>query len=52
MLFDNDTRYVVAPGIVNSTMKHISFVAHYERDGDLYLADMTVTRFPRPGQAS
>ena len=52
VLFDNDDCYVVAPGVVKAIMKYLSAVAHYERDGNLYLADMTVARFPRPGQAS
>ena len=52
VLFDNDDCWVVAPGVVKAIMKHLSSVAHYERDGNLYLADMTVARFPRPGQAS
>ena len=52
VLFDNDDCYVVAPGVVKAIMKHIAAVAHYERDGNLYLASMTVAPFPRPGHAS
>ena len=52
ILFDNDDCYVVAPGVVKAIMKHIAAVAHYERDGNLYLASMTVAPFPRPGHAS
>ena len=52
VLFDNDDCYVVAPGVVKAIMKHIAAVAHYERDGNLYLASMTVAPFPRPGHAN
>ena len=52
VLFDNERCYVVQPGVVKAIMRHLSAVAEYEREGNLYLADMTVSRFTRPGQAS
>ena len=52
VLFDNEMCYVVQPGVVKAIMRHLSAVAEYEREGNLYLADMTVSRFTRPGQAS
>ena len=50
VLFDNERCVVVAPGTVKKIMQHLKPVAEYEREGNLYLADMTLSSFRRPGQ--
>ena len=50
VLFDNERCVVVAPGTVKKIMQHLKPVAEYEREGNLYLVDMTLSRFRRPGQ--
>ena len=49
VLFDNDNCFVVAPGTVKKIMKHIQAVAEYEREGNLYVADMVLSSFGRQG---
>ncbi len=49
VLFDNDKCFVVAPGTVKKIMKSIQAVAEYEREGNLYVADMTLSGFGRQG---
>ncbi len=49
VLFDNDKCFVVAPGTVKKIMKSIQAVAEYEREGNLYVADMTLSGFTRQG---
>ncbi len=49
VLFDNDHCFVVAPGAVKKIMKQLQAVAEYEREGNLYVADMTLSSFGRPG---
>ena len=49
VLFDNDNCFVVAPGTVKKIMKHLQAVAEYEREGNLYVADMTLSSFGRQG---
>ena len=43
--------YVVEPGIVNKVMKDLKLkpVLKYKREGNLYLAEMTMTGFTRQG---
>ena len=48
-MFDNDNCFVVPPGIVKRNMKVVKAVAAYERDGNIYTAEMEVSRFPRQG---
>ena len=49
ILIDNDKAYVVAPGIVKLLMKKLKPVAEYEREGNLYVGEMTLSSFHRPG---
>jgi hypothetical protein len=39
--------YVVAPGVVKELMKKMKPVMEYKREGNLYLADVTMTGFTR-----
>ena len=50
VLINNKAAYVVPPCIVEEIMGKVRPVAEYEREGALYVADMTVTSFHRPGQ--
>ena len=49
VLFDNDSCFVVAPGTVKKLMKTLAAVAEYKREGNLYIADMTLSSFGRQG---
>ena len=49
VLFDNDHCYVVAPGIVKQLMLKLKAVAKYEREGNLYVGEVTLSGFRRPG---
>ena len=49
VLFDNDNCFVVPPGIVKRIMQVVKAVATYEREGNLYIAEMEVSSFPRQG---
>ena len=49
ILFDNDNCFVVPPGIVKRIMQVITAVATYEREGNLYTAEMEVSSFTRQG---
>ena len=49
VLFDNDHCYVVAPGIVKALMKKLKAVAQYEREGNLYIGEVTLSGFRRQG---
>ena len=51
ILFNNRKGFVVPPGVVDEIMKRIKPVAEYERQGGLYVAEMVMSSFPRPGQA-
>ena len=51
VLFDNDHAYVVAPGVVKEMMKHLKAVAEYEREGDLYVGEVSLSSFTRQGNA-
>ena len=52
ILFNNRRCVVVPPGVVEALMEHVSPVAEYHRDGNLYLSDFTMSDFVRPGQSS
>ena len=49
VLFDNDQCVVMPPGIVNELLKRIKPVMRYEREGNLYLAQLKMSSFIRPG---
>ena len=49
VLFTNKRCVVVQPGVVEHILKYIKPIAQYDRDGNLYLATMTVSDFVRPG---
>ena len=49
ILFNNEKCYVVAPGIVKKLMETISAVAEYDREGNLYVGEMTLESFRRQG---
>ena len=52
VLFNNKRCVVVAPGIVEEILKHMKPVAEYQRDGNLYLSEFTMSDFARQGQDS
>ena len=49
VLFDNDHCYVVAPGVVKKMMEHLTPVAQYEREGNLYVGEFSLSSFTRQG---
>jgi len=49
VLFDNNSCYIVQPGVVKAIMKVIKAVAEYPREGNLYLADLALTSFVGQG---
>ena len=49
VLFNNKRCVVVPPGVVEHIMQHIDFVAEYPREGNLYVAEMMLSSFPRQG---
>ena len=38
---------MVPPGVLEAIMKHVSAVAEYKREGNLYVAEMTMSSFQR-----
>ena len=52
VVFNNNTCYVVPPGIVAKIMEHVKPVAEYPREGNLYLAEVELSSFARQGQAN
>ena len=52
ILFNNNSCYVVQPGVVNAIMKVIKSVAEYPREGNLYLADLDLTSFVGQGSGA
>ena len=50
VLFNNEKAVVVPPGIVNDILKNVTPVAQYDREGGLYIAEMTPSGFARQGQ--
>ena len=51
VLFDNERCVVVPPGTVKQLMKRLKPVAEYSREGNLYIADMTLSSFRGQGQS-
>ena len=51
VLFNNNTCYVVPPGVVAKIMEHIQAVAEYPREGNLYLAEIELSSFARQDPA-
>ncbi len=49
ILFTNKKCFVVQPGLVDELMKKAKPVAEYDRQGGLYVAQMKMTSFGRPG---
>ena len=49
ILFNNDKCYVVAPGVVRKLMETLTAVAEYDREGNLYVGEMTLESFRRQG---
>ena len=48
VLFNNRRGVVVPPGVVDAIMQHIDAIAEYPREGNLYVAEMTMSDFVRP----
>ena len=51
VLFTNKRCVVVPPGVVEKILKTVKPVVEYARTGNLYIADMEMSSFPRQGQA-
>jgi hypothetical protein len=49
ILFNNEKCYVVAPGVVAKMMEKLTAVAEYDREGNLYIGEMTLSSFHRQG---
>jgi hypothetical protein len=49
VLFNNEKCYVVAPGVVAAMMKHLKAVAEYDREGNLYVGEVSLSSFTRQG---
>ena len=52
VLFDNEVCVVVPPGNVKEILKRIKPVIRYERQGNFYIAELTMSSFRRPGQGA
>ena len=52
VLFNNGRCVVVPPGVLEAVMKHVRAIAEYKREGNLYLAEMTMSSFRRQGQGA
>ena len=50
VLFNNTDCFVVPPGVVRAIMTRLKAIVNYKREGGLYLANLTVSSFARPGQ--
>ncbi len=50
VLFNNKKCVVVPPGIVERILKYVQPITQYDRQGGLYVADMTLSDFVRQGQ--
>jgi len=50
VLFDNDICVVMPPGVVKAILKRLKPIMQYEREGNLYVAELTMSSFPRQGQ--
>ena len=51
VLFNNNTCYVVPPGVVANIMGHTHAVAEYPREGNLYFAEIELPSFAGHGPA-
>jgi len=49
VLFTNKKCFVVPPGVVDEIMRRTTAVVEYDRSGGLYLADIEMSSFTRPG---
>ena len=49
VLFNNRLAVVVPPGIVDKILEHIKPLLQYDRQGGLYVAEMTMSSFARQG---
>ena len=47
VLFNNDVCVVVPPGIVAEILKRVTPIAQYDREGNLYVGEMTMSPFHR-----
>jgi hypothetical protein len=47
VLFNNDVCVVVPPGIVAEILKRVTPIAQYDREGNLYVGEMTMSSFHR-----
>ena len=47
VLFNNDVCVVVPPGIVAEILKRVKPIAQYDREGNLYVGEMTMSSFHR-----
>ena len=50
VLFDTELCVVVPPGIVKEIIERLKPVMKYEREGNLYVADLKMSSFHRQGQ--
>ena len=51
VLMNNRRAVVVQPGVVEKIMKVIDPIVEYERQGNLYMVEMTMSDFIRQGAA-
>ena len=51
VFFNNEKCVVVPAGVVDLIMQKIRPIAEYKREGNLYIAEMTMSGFARPDQA-
>ena len=49
VIFNNKRGVVVPAGVVDKILERITPIFEYTRRGGLYIADVTVSSFPRPG---
>jgi len=49
VLFSNRVGVVVPPGVVEEILKRVRPIVQYNREGNLYIAEMKMSSFPRPG---
>jgi len=47
VLFNNDVCVVVPPGIVAEILKRVKPIAKYDREGNMYVGEMTMSSFHR-----
>ncbi len=52
VLFNNRRCVVVPPGVVERILREVTPVMEYKREGNLYLAELTMSAFGRQGQAA